>query len=122
MAEGQGDRTALALETLEEAERVFVPTVVLGEAYFGFAQGNRESANRNLLRALLDQPGVAVAAIDTEVAEHYARVVGHLRKTGKPIPQNDIWIAATALSQGAALLTFDQHFRHVPGLFLIPKS
>jgi len=35
---------------------------------------------------------------------------------GKPIPTNDLWVAAQALEHGAVLITFDQHFHDVPGL------
>jgi tRNA(fMet)-specific endonuclease VapC len=122
MAEDQGERTSLTLEILEEADRIFVPSIVLGESFFGFARGNRESTNRRHLREILEQPGVAIVAIDAEVAERYAQIIVHLRKVGKPIPQNDIWIAAAAINLGAALLTFDKHFRHVPGLFIIPET
>ena len=122
MVEGQGDRTLLAKEVMEEAERVFVPTIVLGEALFGFAKGNREAENRRRLRDFLEQPGMALAPVDADAAERYARIFLHLRGIGKPIPQNDVWIAGIAASLGAALLTFDAHFRHVPGLLIVPET
>ena len=41
-----------------------------------------------------------------------------LRKKGKPIPTNDIWIAAQAMELGAKLVTFDGHFKEIAGLRL----
>jgi tRNA(fMet)-specific endonuclease VapC len=52
----------------------------------------------------------------TITADRFGRVAAQLRKAGKPIPSNDIWIAAQALETGADLATFDQHFATVPGL------
>ncbi|MFQ5740382.1 MAG: PIN domain-containing protein [Acidobacteriota bacterium] len=39
-----------------------------------------------------------------------------LRHKGKPIPINDVWVAAGALSRNATLVTNDAHFVHVEGL------
>ena len=47
------------------------------------------------------------------------KVYQALRKEGTPIPQNDMWIAASALENGADLATCDAHFRHVPMLTVI---
>ena len=54
--------------------------------------------------------------IDLETAEHYARVYRELRRRGRPIPTNDMWIAATALQHGLAVFSHDRHFREVPSL------
>ena len=42
-----------------------------------------------------------------------------LRKKGKPIPTNDIWIASVAFQHGFPLVTKDRHFEHISGLILI---
>ncbi len=52
-------------------------------------------------------------------AEMYAKVYQELRAKGTPIPQNDMWIAASALEHGADLATRDEHFRFVPMLTVI---
>ena len=51
-----------------------------------------------------------------QTADSYALVYSSLRRKGRPIPTNDLWIAASALEPGAALLTRDTHFGHVDGL------
>ena len=122
MVEGMGERTVLARKAMEEAERVFVPTIVLGEIYLGFVLGLREAENRQHLGKILEQPGVMVASVDADTAERFALIAGHLRKLGKPIATNDIWIASVALNLGASLLTFDRDFRNVPGLLVVPKA
>lgn len=51
-----------------------------------------------------------------ETAEVFGRVKDELRRKGKPLPINDVWIAAHALEAGATLVTLDAHFEHVAGL------
>ncbi len=48
--------------------------------------------------------------MDSEIGRIYAEIVVSLRKQGRPVPSNDIWIAALATRAGAPLLTYDSHF------------
>jgi len=54
-----------------------------------------------------------ILAVDLSIAQQYAQVRKHLKIKGKPIPENDIWIAATAHAHGLKLITRDQHFAHI---------
>ena len=51
--------------------------------------------------------------MDDDAATHYAELIVDLRKLGRPLPTNDIWIAALALREGVTVLTYDSHFEHV---------
>lgn len=104
------------LSALAEAESVLLSVFVLGELYAGFKAGNKEKQNKEVIKRFLGKPTVAVLDATEETAEVYAQVKAGLRKAGRPIPTNDVWIAAQALESGAVLLTFDSHFRSVPGL------
>jgi tRNA(fMet)-specific endonuclease VapC len=104
--------------SLEEAESVHVPTVVLGELFAGFFMGTRCAENCHDLEAFLDLPGVEVAPTTKEIAERYGYLLRDLRKQGTPIPTNDLWIAATALESGARLISYDDHFKQVAGLIV----
>jgi tRNA(fMet)-specific endonuclease VapC len=57
-----------------------------------------------------------VLVCDVETARHYGRVRNELRRKGRPIPENDIWIAATARQHDLILVTRDPHFDEVEGL------
>ena len=103
-------------DLLAAAEVVLVPTVVLGELYGAFELGSRSRENRVALSDFLNEPFVRVLAVTPDVARQYGRVHAALRRSGTPIPANDMWIAATAIDQGACLLTFDRDFEHVAGL------
>ena len=85
----------------------------------GFKGGVREAKNREELEEFLDAPRVRIYGIDENTAEYYADILNRLRKKGKPIPTNDIWIAAVAFQRGLKLFSKDEHFRYISGLMLI---
>ncbi len=107
---------AEVVEVVAHAEKLYVSSVVLGELLAGFAAGTREPKNRAELARFLDSPRVEVLPVTALTADSYSLVFVGLRRKGQPIPTNDLWIAASALEHGAALLTRDAHFSQVDGL------
>ena len=107
-----------SLIILQHAEYIGVNSVILGELLAGFRCGNREKQNRLELDQFLDSARVVTIAVDDETAEFYAQVFSELRQKGRPIPSNDLWLAASALQHGLALATFDDHFSSISGLLL----
>ena len=108
----------VALEVMRSSEYIGVNTVVLGELYSGFKSGSRENRNRKELAQFLDSPRVETVMIDEETAEFYAKIYWDLKRKGKPVPSNDMWVAASAMRHGLALFTFDDHFKNIDGLLL----
>lgn len=104
------------VEVIAHSERLFLNSIVLGELLGGFAVGTRESANRGVLARFMASPRVDTLALTPNTADAYALIYADLRRKGRPIPTNDLWIAATAMEHGLALLTCDVHFNHVAGL------
>ena len=104
------------IRALARPEKILVCTTVLGELLSGFKCGTKERANRDELELFLDTPRVAFAVADDETAEFYSEIFKVLRGKGRPIPTNDMWIAASALQHGAAVLSLDSHFACVEGL------
>ena len=115
----RGDPTIVAV--LRRAEKILLPAIVIGELLAGFRIGTKEGKNREQLLTFLQTDRISVVDVTTETADFYAFVVNMLKTTGKPIPTNDIWIAACALEHGSRLLTLDKHFRNVDGLFILPE-
>ena len=107
---------AAIVSVLQHAPVIIVCATVLGELLGGFAAGQRQSANRSELTKFLNVPRVKVVASTAATADLYALVYAALRLKGKPIPTNDLWIAASSLEHGAALLTLDAHFQSIDGL------
>jgi tRNA(fMet)-specific endonuclease VapC len=110
----------LTLGVLSHSTAVYVSAIVLGELESGFRRGNRYRQNADTLDKFLSKPSVCVAPISQETAAHYAQIDMYLRQKGRPIPRNDVWIAASALENGCQLLTLDAHFREIPLLVLRP--
>ena len=110
------------LNVLRRSETVCLSAVVLGELYSGFRAGNRWAENTAQLAQFLSKPSVRVVNVTEETALRYAEVDVYLRKNGRPIPRNDVWIAAAALEHGLQLLTLDVHFRQIPLLLIQPSG
>ena len=108
------------IELFQQAESIAVNTIVLGELLAGFKGGIRETAHRNELDQFLDSPRVTFFSLDESSADFFALVFNNLKQTGKPIPTNDIWIAASAMQHGRTLATLDSHFSYIAGLSLHP--
>ena len=104
------------VEVVAHAEVICLNSIVLGELLGGFAAGTREAKNRAELARFLDSPRVEVVPVTAQTADSYALLYSGLRRKGQPIPTNDLWIAASALEHGAALLTRDSHFGQIDGL------
>ena len=113
-------RGSRALATLlESADGIIVPAVVVGELMYGFLKGTRCAENEAGLNQFLEQSGVSFQPVTRGIAERYGYVKAALKTRGTPIPENDIWIAATALETGCRLLSYDGHFDKVGGLVRI---
>jgi predicted nucleic acid-binding protein len=107
-----------AVDIVQRAPQITMSSVVLGELLAGFAIGSREEQNRNELQQFLASERITVVASDDRTATYYANVYRGLRAKGRPIPTNDLWIAAAALQYGCALFSFDGHFQSVDGLIV----
>jgi predicted nucleic acid-binding protein len=103
-----------ALSALQNASLIFLPMVVLGELLAGFETGRRRQQNRIELREFQRSSRVQLVSATADTAERYAVIYAYLRERGRPIPTNDLWIAATAMEQGITLLTADSHFLNLP--------
>ena len=112
----QGDESVL--EALGSADTVFMSVFVLGELYAGFKGGARESNNRAQLEDFLRRPTVNILTASRETSDIFGTIKHRLKQVGKPIPINDVWIAAHATESGSHLVTYDAHFESVAGLLL----
>ena len=113
----RGSRAIATL--LESVDGIIVPAVVVGELMYGFLKGTRCAENEAALNQFLEQSGVSFQPVTRGIAERYGYVKAALKTRGTPIPEDDIWIAATALETGSRLLSYDGHFDKVGGLVRI---
>ena len=109
-----GDERVLG--ELGRADTVFLSVFVLGELFAGFAGGSRARQNHDILDAFIGKPTVQVLDATPNTAEVFGALRESMRKTGTPLPINDLWIAAHAFETGSMLVTFDEHFERIPNL------
>jgi tRNA(fMet)-specific endonuclease VapC len=107
-------REAAVQERLAAADVVFIPTIVLGELYFGAWKSSRAEENTVLVDEFAS--GRSILGCDRHVAREYGLIKTRLREKGRPLPENDIWIAAIAREHGLILITRDSHFQDVEDL------
>jgi tRNA(fMet)-specific endonuclease VapC len=101
-------------ERLERAPELVIPAITLGEYKYGIRQSRNRTRYERWLAELIANCRILV--VDEETADEYAVVRSELKQRGKPIPSNDVWIAALARQHAFPLLSRDQHFDSVPGL------
>ena len=108
------DGEARVGQILRRQTRAAIPVIVLGEFRYGIAQSKYRSAYEVWLESQLSYFDILVVTEETTFAYAELRVV--LKRSGRPIPANDAWIAALALQHRLAILSRDEHFDVVPGL------
>lgn len=106
------------LDILQHADTIGVNTIVLGELTAGFLVGTKYKKNIAELNEFLITPRINIFPIDADTVPFYAKIYEILGQKGKPIPTNDLWIAATCLQYGYKLCTFDKHFQVIENLII----
>ena len=101
-------------DKMDSAVNISIPVIVIGEMYYGAQYSARVEHNiRNISKAVSHY---LLLTIDEDTCKQYGLIKASLRRKGKPIPENDIWIAAIAVQHNLVLTTRDKHFAEVDGL------
>ena len=107
-------------EGLSGEDSLFMSVISQAELLGGIALVKSERRQQELFA--LYQKVVTMATeilpITSEVAEEFAQIFASLRRKGRPIETNDMWLAATARTHDLILVSSDGHFQHVDGLHL----
>jgi tRNA(fMet)-specific endonuclease VapC len=109
-------KNELVLPSSIRVEDFILPVTVAGEMLFGAKNSGRPEANLLAYRSFIHD--LQVLLLDGLAAEYYAEIRLSLKQKGRPIPENDMWIAAICRAHEVPLLTYDRHFAEVPGLQL----
>lgn len=108
------DNDAAVVSVLARAEQIAIPVIALGEYRYGIAQSRHRAAYGEWLDGLLQDCMVLDATEST--SQYYAEIVIELKQKGKPIPTNDIWIAALCRQHALPVLSRDRHFDLISGM------
>ncbi len=113
----KGDPEVVSI--LRRCRKIGICAVSIGELLSGFKGGEKEKKNREELEQFLDSPRVFLYSINEDTAEFYSAILNELRRIGRPIPTNDIWIASVAFQHGLRIFTRDSYFTYIPGLVVV---
>jgi tRNA(fMet)-specific endonuclease VapC len=106
----RGDKQIL--KQLDSDLDIYIPVIVIGELLFGVEKSKHKNENKNRIEdfARLN----TILEIDMTTTFYYAQIKSTLTQIGKPIPENDIWIAALCSQYQLKLITRDHHFEEIP--------
>jgi tRNA(fMet)-specific endonuclease VapC len=108
------DDDPAAVRLFRDAPSIELPAIVLGEYRFGIAQSRRRKEYEKWLGELV--AATRFLPVDQDTTSHYAQIRAELKKAGKPIPSNDLWIAALCRQHQLTMMSQDRHFDAVQGL------
>lgn len=101
---------------IDKEDNVFIPVISIGELYFGAELSEKRLKYVDDIEELIF--AYDVLDVTKETCKQYRLIRAVLRRKGKPIPENDIWISAIALQYNLILATRDGHFDEVDGLLI----
>ncbi len=110
------NRDEKLLEYAENADEIYISSVVLGELYFGAQRSSK--IIENIQKIHIFKQRYNILSCGDETAQIYGRIKQQILKKGRPIPENDLWIASVALQYQLPLVTRDEHFTGIDGLKL----
>jgi len=102
------------IEFFNQADSIYIPVIVAGELFYGAQNSTRKQENFEIFSDFLSQ--YEIVEIDFSIARIYGEIKAQLKRDGVTIPENDLWIAATAMANQCMLITFDGHFDSIDGL------
>jgi len=107
------DHDPAVVALLAGADQLAIPVIVLGEYRHGIAESRNRARYESWLTGLLND--CMVLDINEPTTHYYAEITLELKRKGKPIPTNDLWIAALCRQHSLPLVSRDRHFDWVAG-------
>lgn len=101
-------------ENLKKAKEIFVPSIVIGELFYGAYKSAHAKENISRIDSFANSN--TVLGCDSETARLYGEIKSTLSNKGRPIPENDIWIAAITMQYNVVLVSRDAHFGEIDTL------
>lgn len=114
------DGDPAAEQAIANARGLSMASITLGELLYGAECSSRPSQNRAEINEFASS--VAILSCDAETASQYGSIKHLLRQKGKPLPENDLWIAAVARQHRLTLVTRDAHFKEIPDFRCFPSE
>jgi len=109
-----GDRQATLIAFLQSGEMPVLCFICIAEYRRGLFNSTRPARGYEMLATLTAT--LAVLHSDNDTLSHYAEIGHQLKMAGRPVPTNDIWIAALARQHSLPVLSRDRHFDFIDGI------
>jgi tRNA(fMet)-specific endonuclease VapC len=106
-----------AVKLFDSLDEVYISAITVGELIYGAWKSSRKNENIMLFESFLSE--YPLIAVSDDISRIYGEIKAELVFKGINIPENDLWIAATAIFNNYSLVTFDQHFRSISKLRLV---
>ena len=108
------ERNWTLVEMVDKATDAALPFIAVAEYQRGLLGSTKPQKGQAILDGLREILPLILA--DNQTITLYAEIGDQLKRIGRPIPTNDIWIAALARQHELPILSKDRHFDHVPGI------
>ena len=116
-----GDTRAALYRSHLDGKLLGVSFITVGEILFGAYRNKWGSAKLEQIRARLRS--ATIVPYDWAVCQTYGELKARLQEAGKPVADNDLWIAACAVRHSIPLVSHNRaHFQNIPGLVLISEA
>ena len=102
------------VEVIKSADLVAIPFIVIAELRAGFRGGSKSAENEQQLTKFLQGDRILILFPDDASTHFYANIYNELRRIGRPVPTNDLWIAALVMQHDLVLFSRDRHFDRIP--------
>ncbi|HAZ45708.1 MAG TPA: VapC toxin family PIN domain ribonuclease [Cyanobacteria bacterium UBA11369] len=104
------------VDRVTQTDSVLLSSTIVGELYYGAFKSGRVTSNIERVEVLVQR--IPVLDCDRNTAKVYGQIKHQLRQKGRPLPENDIWIAAIAQQYDLTLVSRDRHFQEIENLKL----
>lgn len=98
-----------AIRIFDSLDNIHISVITAGELYYGANKSSQAAENMKLFKDFLRE--YPVIGIDEKTGQIYGKIKAELVKEGQNIPENDLWIAATAFQHNLSIISFDAHFK-----------
>ena len=105
------------IQQLRKAEEVFIPSIAIGELYYGAYKSRRTTENLAHITDFATHN--TILSCNAETARHYGELKDWLRQRGHLIPENDIWIGSLAIQHKLVLASRDKHFTDIEKIDIV---
>ncbi len=107
---------SIIIKNIERTKYIYIPAIVIGELFYGAYNSKHKKTNILKIRELCSN--IEILSCDVNTSKIYGEIKYQIKLKGKPIPENDIWIAALSIQYKIPLISKDNHFKQIDGLML----